>query len=719
MRKLADDIFCLRISRRWEILLFVVLFGLAIFLRFYDLSADPPDRISLSSGIETDPPGHTVFARSAVLNGDWNPYQDNRFITYQYSLISGAAWVVYKLLGVGVYQTNLVSVIISLLSLFLFYFVLRKSMGNGVALLALFFIGINYIGIFIGRRPFLENGMNFLFILALFCLTCWEKRLPGHFLFGFFTAAAILFGKVIALAFLGVPAVYYLYKIAVLKDREGYGQAAAYVAGLFFMIAGWYFLVFAPHASSVTGYMDEQIFGLHGSPEAFNSLSHFIWKFLVFGIQTAFFDRMPAISIASLAFIIILSSRLFTRDRAISRRFDNLILIAIVVWLAGTYIGEMPWNYHPLRYLTAMIYPLGALTAVLIAYLYKQKGQINPLNRSLIFNSILLVLLMLFSYQITRAVVAGRGGDFNFSDYIAVIAAIVLLIWFVYFLMAWNKRKAKIELPRYFRYSLIGLILIVSLYYQAGAYLAWARTPLYTTRQASRDLAQILSPEAVISGPYGCALTIENRISSIVHYFGTTRPDPTLFLRYPVTHLALDKANEEVARRIYPDLMKKATLLCSYNINCDKVSVYNIAYHTGNQQAMAYRLSLFEQATGFYGLNLPDSANYYMERFLRANPDNIGGNTVAGLTSLVNGEFEKAAGYFARGVDFSFTDFNLHFLLGNAYIGLAGLTGDQQTRERGEAEIDLARKYSFGKLDLDNYIVRSPKDRENGNTTKK
>ncbi len=715
MSKSGDDRFDLRISRKWEIILFVVFFGLAAFLRFWDLSADPPASFSLSTGIETDPPGHTLFARNEVLTGDWNPYHDNRYITYQYSLISGSAWLIYKLSGVGVYQTNLVAVILSLLAIWLFYLVLKKSNGNGVALLALFLIAINYIGIFIGRRPLLENGMNFLFVAALFCLTYGEKKWMGHWLFGLFLAAAIVFGKVIALAFLAVPVVYYFYKVALLKDKRGYAQAVWALTGFAVMAAGWYLLIYAPHASSVSGYMSEQIFGLHGSPEAFDSFSRFLWKFSTFGIKDAFFDRVPAISITALLFVMILISRLFSRDR---RRetvpFGNLILISIAVWLVGTYIGEMPWNYQPLRYLSAMIFPLAALTAVAVAYLYNLRGRVNLLNRSIIFNLSAFALVLLLVYQLTRAVVVNLGRQFVFLDYMPFVFAGVFLVSSIYFMLSWKKVGVEIRLPRMFRFSLIGLIILVSFYYQAGNYLAWSKAPTYTMRQASRDLGMILSPGAVLSGPYGPALTAENNFGAVVHYFGTTRPDPTLFERFPVTHLALDSYNEDAARQIYPDMMKRATYVCNYNINCDKITVFRIAPWTGNHQAAGYRPSSYEKAVDLYTAEQSDSANRYLEEFLRQYPNNISGNNQAGIFSLVTGDYRNAVLFFTRAVDFSPTDFKLHFFLGSAYIKLAEKTGEASFRRKGEVENDLARKYTLGKFELDENIFRNPKDRENG-----
>jgi len=702
MNQFGDDRFRLTVAVKWELILFLLLFGLAVFLRFYCLSADPPEGLSLSAGIETDPAAHTGYARNTVLTGEWNPYHDNRFITYQFSLISGSAWIVYEILGVGVYQTNLVSVLISLLAIFLFYLVLRKPLGNGVALLALFFMGINYIGIFIGRRPLLENGMNLLFIAGLFSLVYGERRIYGHFLFGAMIAAAIVFGKIIALAFLGVPVVYYWYRKFIIKADDAKSHMLAAAFGFILTAGAWYLLVFMPYSSSVAGYMKEQVFGLHGSPEALISPSHLLWKYLVFGIKSAFFDRMPAISMAGLAMVIILCGRIFRKrfgDHV--RLLGNPILILLAVWLVGTYLGEMPWNYQPLRYLTAMIYPLAALTAALIAFLINAQKPVNIANRSPVFGLVFLALLLLLIYQLLRAVVVSRGEEFHFQGYIGIVTAITLIVFLICFLPVWFKKTIKIRLTGVFRYLLISVIIVISIYYQAANYITWAKVPLYTARQASIDTGMNLTPKALLFGPYGPALAVETDLGAMINFFGTTRPDPGLLRRYPITHLALDFANEEEARRLYPEVMQKAVLISNYNINGDKVTVYYVAPFTGNARAAQYAPSLYEQASLNYAAGRPDSGQYYLNRFLEIYPENISGNTIAGILARNTGNLDRAVQFFSRAVEFSPTDFFLHFLLGNAYIDLAGKTGRDDLRKLGEAEMLLAQKYSVGNFNLD------------------
>ncbi len=710
------DKFSLSIPLRWELLLVVLVFAAIVFLRFNHLSADPPHKISFSQDIETDPPQYTMFARSAVQADAWNPYQDHRYVTYQYSLVSAAARLVYGVFGVGTYQANLVGLVLTLLSILLFYFVVRKGLGNGTALLAALFIGINYLGIFFGRRPFLETGMNLLFILGLFCLAYWDKRAIGHLLFGICFASAVVFGKIIALGFVGMPVAYYLYRRYYLDDRTAMVHAVWAAGGFVAVTAAWYFLVFRPNAAMLTGYVSEQAFGLYGAPEGLKSISKFVWKFLSFGKDSVFFDRMPSESIAAVAVCLILAGQMFVAGaKQAVKQTPRPILILLTAWLISTYLSQMPWNYQPVRYETAMIFPLGAMAAAVITYLVRCKEEVDLFRASIPFAIMLFILLLLVAYQLTSAVAVNLGVDFTFREYFLYVAAPVLAIVIAYYLIARAKQPGPMRLPAVVRYGAAALVILVALGVHGKNYLAWAGNPLYTTRQASRDLGMILSPGAVLSGPYAPALALENDLGCVINIFGTTRPDSLMFRRYPITHLVVEHSNEEVARQLYPQIMDKAALVCHYYINCRKVSIYRIARRTGNPRAAEYLYSNFEIANRFYERSVPDSGDIYLRRFLQLNPENITGHLFAGFFALARGNPDSAVVLFSRAAAFSPTDFNLHYLLGKAYIAKADSSGEETWRWTGQQEIDLATRYDLGYHDFDDYINDFVKDSLNGN----
>jgi tetratricopeptide (TPR) repeat protein len=137
---------------------------------------------------------------------------------------------------------------------------------------------------------------------------------------------------------------------------------------------------------------------------------------------------------------------------------------------------------------------------------------------------------------------------------------------------------------------------------------------------ANDDLAAILGPGAVISGPYAPALTIDNDVKSFIHLFGVARVDSTLFERYPVTHLAVDESNWTEAVKNYPALenVQPATI---YWIRDYAVRICNISDIFGNPEASRYVESRFERAARYSSQQKYDSAFFEMRHFIMAHPD--------------------------------------------------------------------------------------------------
>jgi 4-amino-4-deoxy-L-arabinose transferase-like glycosyltransferase len=705
--------FGFRVAPRWELLVFLLLVAGGIFLRMCALDADPPYEITFSKGIETDAPQYTVYARNEIVTGEWNPYNDNRYITYQYSLVSLVSWLTFLVFGVGTFQINLAANILSILSILIFYLIMRKIAGNGAALLSLFFLAINYIAIFFGRRPFLETGMNLLFLAGLCCVVYLEKRVIGHILFGAFSAAAVVFGKIIGLIFLGPIGAYYILRLWYAKDKKAIPQFLAMIVGFGAVGVTWMLWIYLPHQASFSGYVGEQAFGLYGTPEAFQSVLHFFWKILAFGKGTQFFDRMPSLAIGSLFCIIVLAARLFRADdKGTAAPAPNLFLIVLAAWLISAYCSLMPWNYRPLRYQTMMLFPLTGLTACLMSYLITMKKPVRMWNRSVRFQAIFFSLLILLTYQLMAAVVVNRGGEFYFKKYILSVIGVAGFIWSVFLLFTYRCRAREITFAPGLRYTLIAFILLLSIFYHGKNYLAWAKVPLYTTRDASRDLGTLLTPGAVVSGPYAPALTMENNLGCLIHIFGTTRPDPELFERFPVTHLALDESNKLVAEELYPDIMNKSYMIATYFVNCRKIEIYRIAYFTGNLQAHDYLLSNFERAVHFYRHNSADSADFYIERYLSLYPDNISGNLYAGGRALADSKFAEAVRYFKDAAAVDGTDFNVHYLVASTYTSWAKATGNDSLLRLGEIYEDSAYRYNLADIDLVKKVDSTKTDAE-------
>ncbi|MEW5922741.1 MAG: hypothetical protein AB1746_02000, partial [Candidatus Zixiibacteriota bacterium] len=248
--------------------------------------------------------------------------------------------------------------------------------------------------------------------------------------------------------------------------------------------------------------------------------------------------------------------------------------------------------------------------------------------------------------------------------------------------------------PRWFKNIIIIAAVTLSVVPGAIKYLGWSSSATYHIEQNSKDLATIVSSEAVISGPYAPVMTLENRLMNFIHMFGVSTPDPDFFKNHPVTHLLLDKSNLEIATKDYPELMEQAVTISKYRIGGRDVSLYRIAEFTGNPAASQYKLSAYEAAMKAYLSQDMESGNRLIEIYDRKYPENMSGNLILAQFSEESKMYAAAERFLKRAIDFSPTDFYLHFRLGEFYIKMYKLTGDLALKSKAEKEFDTALVYN-------------------------
>ena len=248
--------------------------------------------------------------------------------------------------------------------------------------------------------------------------------------------------------------------------------------------------------------------------------------------------------------------------------------------------------------------------------------------------------------------------------------------------------------PRWAVGGVVLIAVVVGVGPNAYRYVSWQSVASFTSVSAASDLDTIVSPEAIISGPYAARLTQDNKIRNLIHMFGVANVDSAFFRRYPVTHLLLDKANEESARADYPEIMDRAILVTEYRITNRLIKLYRVAGATGNITANHYQLSDYERFQYHYSINRADSAEYYLHRYLDSHPDNMSANLRVGVESFAAQHFDISGTYLQRAVDYSPTDFHLRYKLAVFYIEMYAMTRNPEYAERGIKEAETARRYN-------------------------
>ncbi len=684
-------------SVKTEAVIFAILAGLALFLRVNQLSADPPFNLSYSTAAFTDPAQYISFARNLVLWGDLNPLRDFRLVFFLKSSTTLLSYLVFSLIGTGYIQANIVGLLFSYSTIILYYFALRRLAGNAAALVFLFFIAFDFNQVFFGRYPFLENSMNIFAALSFFLLIR-PGKIVTPVLSGLFLAVGIFFGKMIGLVYLAPVlcfAVYEYFHDYRKQLKPFIRKYAAFTAAFLALLVFWYFYSYRPMTASVEGYLQEQALGLYGMPKALMSVDYFLYKYLSFGATSRLFERMVVPAMLCWGVIAVFFFRGTTVDGWKNRLGGiNPGILFMIVLVLASFGALMIWNYRPLRYTTMMIYPICALAGYAVSRIIRSKRMTFPSRTPILFPVLLVAWVSIPVFQLLAEATEASSKFNAYNDYGTAVLVISVIITVGFILFGHVFRGGSLILPSVLKYIIIVPVLLGAVMPGIIRYAGWSATASYCSRSASKDLESIVSPEAVISGPYAARLTQDTRLRNLIHMFGVANVDTAFFRRYPITHLLLDASNEEYARENYPDILEKAPLIAEYRITNRIVRLYRVAGFTGNVRADHYHMSDFEMVRLYKAREDYDSTALYMNHYLKLHQENSTANLVVAIDAAKRGEMKVAEQFLRRAVEFSPTDFHLRYKLGELYIRWFGKTNNIEYYTQGVEQLNLARKYN-------------------------
>ncbi len=561
-------------------------------------------------------------------------------------------------------------------------------------LIFLILAGLNYNLIFYGRLPFLEHAMVFFAFASMVVLAYWPGK-PGHFLAGLLLATGIVFGKVIGLVFLFPFVCYLAYRLFFEEGKGHWPRLGLFAVGFAAMTGFWLFFSYLPMQQQVTGYLGEQAFSLYGSPDGLKSFGGFVKKMVTFGEHSRLVQRMVPTALLGLVFIGMLFLRMLKRNswREGFRDFNSLHIFFAAL-IIGFYGALMIWNYRPLRYQLVLIYPTCAAAAVVMHMLWRKWKSFEKETPPWGWLLPLYPLVLIPVCQFIQARVERGGETFHFSDYkyeAAIWALVLSLVIFI--LVALYKRGQIPRIPAVGK-AIVVIVLLMVLVKGIGDYWYWTERPSMSARENSRDLGLLLSPGAVISGPFAGELTLENNFGTVIHMFGVSQADPDLFSKYPITHLVLDQANENRARQDYPQVMDSATHLLSYHIGLKNVRLFRIAGQTGNPTADAYRRSLFERLQLAFKEKSIQRRSELAVEFLRRYPDNRSCYLMLAEVAEKDSMYVLAEAMFKKAVEFSPTNYNLNARVAKFYNDRFDESADSSTREQAIRYYEEAVKFA-------------------------
>ncbi len=703
-------------SSLFYLLLFLFVFGLALLLRLLYLTSDPP-QVSWSQDLTTDAPTYVSFARAKILSGDWNPFGQYRFVLWLNSAFTLISFLFFKISGLGRFQANLLAVLLNFFTILFLYLAIKKVLNSNSALISSFLLGINFIMLVYSRNTFSEISTLFFIALGLYFLVLGLEKNFFLILSGASHACAFLLGKMLA-GFI-LPVGLGVLILLAIQDLSTKGQRIKPVPAILFLLGflavflPWYLIIYYPVPGDVKFYLREMSVGLYGAPVALKSIKDFIHSLYSLGYTSGVFAgapyrpatdllyRMPFVFLLSCLFLIFYFFKIFKGNFLKKIKSTSKLELYMVLWLIIGFLALMPWNYRPLRYQLLIIPPICVLAGLALnRFLHPETGnkkeKLSWVYWIFFVPVFSITIFHLFTFLLR---LFGKTGSFDFLVTLsAVIAIAFMLIWYIFL------KNRSIPIIDASGFRVIGVLIIVILIFLINItpYISWAKNPQYSLVRTSQDLGKILTPGAVLSGPYASTLTQDNDLGFCFHMFGVARVDTLLFKRYPITHLALESrgGNKERAFKDYPEVMQNSRMVTTYNIRGMPVEIYRIKENTGNPQAEKYVLSDFEKAQILIQEGKVDSAVVLLNQFNSKKPENLSAHLTLSNIFSQNKDFERGISELEKAIEFDQRNFLLYYYLGYFYFQLADIQKNQLLWERGIEAWEKSLKLNPGNLQL-------------------
>ena len=317
--------------------------GLVVVLLAF-VGVDPTTGITASRSPFTDEAWNVVNARNLVLLGTWSTDQFNlHLVNAPFSILEAG---VFSVLGVGMAQARLVSILAVGFTTLVLAFGLRRSLGSWAALVAGAAFATCFLVLFYGRLAYTETLVMLEMTAAAGLIPASERPRAGRL----GLVAGILFGLAIAtkaLAGFGIAGA--LVALAVVDGRRSAGMRrwlAGCVAGIGAIGLAWAVIAYLPNRAAVG--TDLAIWAHQVAPESIVALIRRIGGY-AFDSDGA----LPGLAPIGIGAAIGLGATVVEwRTMPLGRR---RIAVAAVGWVALHLAVLLVSNYRPNRYLLPML----------------------------------------------------------------------------------------------------------------------------------------------------------------------------------------------------------------------------------------------------------------------------------------------------------------------------------------------------------------------------
>jgi hypothetical protein len=218
------------------------------------------------------------------------------------------------------------------------------------------------------------------------------------------------------------------------------------------------------------------------------------------------------------------------------------------------------------------------------------------------------------------------------------------------------------------------MVLLVAVIVMQGSYLyRGLAVPGEYLMSYNKELSQIIDDDAVITGPYAPALTIDNELKGVIYVFGLANVEKDLFSRFPITHIVSDRSNWSRALKDFP-FLKSAVRIAQMVIRDEVVNVYRLP-------GADVPPTDYERGELLFLRKNTDSALVHFRRFADEYPDNLIGKTHMATALFVTGSIDDAVNLTETLVNERPNNYMLHGFCAGLYSRIHAATNEEKYRQ--------------------------------------
>ena len=587
----------------------ILVLCLALYLRVYDLTLDPPLVIgTFSQDLATDPYHITSFAANKANFGAWELFPYPKWQVFKVSLPSAISYLLFSAGNTNSFWTHLAGVIPSFIGILLLLWGIASGERAGnwrPVLAAAIFLGTNFALVTYTRAPFLETGVIFYFGLIVLLYKKNGNNIANLLIIALLTLLACFTGRLFAIT----AGIAVLPSLIFGPEKDRFRKVGWMAAGGLLFAVVLLLLLYGNRIGAYFEYLAEHSDTSHGNLFILNGIGDFIKVLFSYGSESRLFKDSPFLFIAG--YVALITAILCFRNCYDWFR-KNLFLRFSLYWTLAMFVFFFPFNYRPLRYSLLLYLPLVLVMAALSDVREIRRKDCSDTKSIwaagvLFFLNFFFLIHLVIDFFLYGSYPAEPLTVYAYMFFPAVILTIIMV-----------SNPVRRRFTGLIKNAGVALIILAlcSLVYQGITYRQWVKHSHRSTEDASKDLAEVLGNGAVVAGPYAPRLTLGSKHRHFIYYFGLPKSDTSIFDMFPITHLAIDQRNLEVAVQDFPEI-ENTIPLTDYLIRGRTVMILEMM-----EKPAGYEPSNYELAEECYKRGDTDSALILNDAFRQRHPSN-------------------------------------------------------------------------------------------------